>query len=289
MSGEASAAGAPVFIIGAARSGTRFFRGVLDGSAGFHAVPYDVNYVWRHGNERHPDDALPAAAATPRIARYIRRTLPRLAGMRGDGVLVEKTVSNALRVDFIRAVYPEGRFVHLVRDGRDVAESAMRMWREPPGGRYLLQKLPHLPLADFRYALWYAGNVLRGRLAGRGGVRVWGPRYPGIDDDLARESLPTLCARQWARSVAHAADALERVSPAQRITLRYEDLLRGDAEVRRLCDFLEVPDTAAVLERHRATLRPPQPARWRTSLSAREQDEVMAAAGPELRRLGYAG
>jgi hypothetical protein len=285
VSGEA-----PVFIIGAARSGTKFFRGVLEGSARFRVIPYDVNYVWRTGNERHPDDALPPEALTPAIARYIRRTLPRLAGLRapGDGVLVEKTVSNTLRVDFVRAVYPEGRFVHLVRDGRAVAESALRMWREPPQRGYLLRKLRHFPLANYRYAAWYAGNVLRGRLSGRSGVRVWGPRYPGIDRDLREASLATVCARQWAASVRCASDALERVPEGQRITLRYEDLASGHSGVRRLCEFLSIPDTEAVLERHRSTLQPPQPERWRKGLTPGELEDVLAAAGPELRRLGYA-
>jgi hypothetical protein len=49
-----------VFVIGAARSGTKFLRDVIGASPYAAVVPYDVNYVWRGGNEGFPDDALPA-------------------------------------------------------------------------------------------------------------------------------------------------------------------------------------------------------------------------------------
>lgn len=120
----------PIVLIGAARSGTKFLRSLLAAGAETVAVPYDINYVWRYGNERHPDDALGSELATREIQRYIRATLPRLAvRTRGQSasLLVEKTVGNSLRVDFVRKVLPEARFIHIVRDGRDVVESARRM------------------------------------------------------------------------------------------------------------------------------------------------------------------
>jgi hypothetical protein len=282
---------APIFIVGAARSGTKFLRGLLEGNASCRSVPYDVNYVWRYGNERHPDDVLGPELATPKVVRYIRRTLPHLAGMNGapGQVMVEKTVGNALRVDFVRAVYPEGRIVHLVRDGRDVVESAMRMWTEPPASRYLLRKLRHFPLANFRYALWYAANVARGRIAGRRGVRVWGPRYPGIEQDVKQLSLAEVCATQWLESVQRAAGALAAMPGEQWMTVQYEKLTTDEAEVRRLCEFMGLADIEDVLTRYRRTVRTDRAGSWRNALTGRDLDRVMSIIQPGLTRCGYLG
>jgi hypothetical protein len=141
-----------VVIIGAARSGTKFLRDTLAAGTGVAAVPYDMNYVWRHGNERHPDDALPSSACGPAQQRYIlerlRRYAVRHSGLDDPSVLIEKTVSNGLRIPFVAAAVPDARFIHLVRDGRDVVESAERMWQAPADWKYLLRKLGYYPLLE---------------------------------------------------------------------------------------------------------------------------------------------
>ena len=98
-----------VIVIGAARSGTKFLRDILAAGKGVAAVPYDVNYVWRFGAESVPDDCLDPAQVTDKQRRFIRRTLPALAHMKQGEVLVEKTVSNALRVAYVEAVLPQAR------------------------------------------------------------------------------------------------------------------------------------------------------------------------------------
>ena len=67
----------------------------MPASEAARAVPYDVNYIWRTGNERHPDDRLDPALCSDAIAKRIRRQLARQAGAHRDPecrFLVEKTV-----------------------------------------------------------------------------------------------------------------------------------------------------------------------------------------------------
>ena len=57
--------------------------------------------------------------ATPAIREGIREWATNEA--RGASMFVEKSPRNILRVPYVRAIFPEARIVHIVRDGRDVA------------------------------------------------------------------------------------------------------------------------------------------------------------------------
>ena len=91
--------------------------------------------------------------------------------------------------------------------------------------RYLLGKAWHFPLRLApRYGAKYLRSLARRRVHGDGRVGSWGPRYPGIDDDLRRQDLLVVCARQWRASVEYATRDLARVSTPV-IDVRYEQLV----------------------------------------------------------------
>ena len=189
-----------LILIGAARSGTKLFRDLVAGHPDVNRVPYDVNYIWRLGNERLGHDELTPELLTPQIQGRIRRGFERYHA--GAPCLIEKTVSNCLRVAYVLIVFPEARFIHLVRDGVDVVESVYRQWLAPPDWRYILNKVRTYPLAQAPgYALAYAAGVLQHALRpGQNGTSTWGPRYDGIDRDVAHKQLLEVCAIQWVRS-----------------------------------------------------------------------------------------
>ena len=279
----------PVVIVGAARSGTKFVRDVLAASPGTSVVPYDVNYLWRTGNESWPDDCLPPECCSPRVALGIRRSLVHAAEIRagGDGgILLEKTVSNCLRVPFVNAVLPDARFVHLVRDGRDVVESAMRMWTAPPQTDYLLAKLRSFPIGNARYALKYAWNMAAGRLGPGRGQKVWGPRYRGIDSDAEQLDLLTVCARQWDACVTAALDGLSRLDADRVVMVRYEEFATSPDVVADLAARLGLPGVDEVIAEHRAVSRSDTIQSGRR-LPALQQARIEDLIGSALVRLGY--
>ncbi len=279
----------PLILISAARSGSKLLRDLLGASPRCAIVPFDVNFVWRHGNEDRPDDVLPVEAAGPSQANYIRRTIPRLAGVRARGddrLVVEKTVSNSLRVPFVARVFPEARYVYLVRDGRAVAESTRRVWHEPAERGYLLSKLRYFPLRDFRYAFWYLRNRWRARST-EGRAMIWGPRYPGIERDLASLDLLEVCARQWSVCNELALAGLRQLGGGQVFELRYEELVDGDERLAALCAFAGIQDSAPVLAARRRHVEPGYRDRWHSALSVDEQQRLEPIIGPQLRALGY--
>lgn len=281
----------PCFILGAARSGTKLLRDLLGRSREVAAIPYDVGYVWRQGNEFFPSDELLPEMATDRVRRAIRRKLPLLVApdsKPGARILLEKSVPNTLRAGFLDAVYPEARFIHLIRDGRAVAESSYRQWQAPSERRYLLEKLRYFPLSNYRYALWYAYNTLKGRFGSGRGQHVWGPRYAGIEQDLARDPLELVCARQWRRCVESSLVQSADFEPGRVLELRYEDFVTTPDCLREVCRFLAIDDHDAVLNAYAQTVTEANMGKWEAWAAGVDFDAVMREIKPLLTRLRYA-
>lgn len=281
-----------IVIIGAARSGTKILRDTLATSLAIPAVPYDVGYVWRYGNESRKDDCLTPQDVKPKTRRLVRSFL---AGYEGpDGRVVEKTVGNSLRVRFVADLLPEVVFVHVVRDGVQVAESARREWEAPVDVRYLAAKVRHFPL---RLAPSYGRKFLVGATLGRwrasrtGGTHhasTWGPRYPGIDDDLAEQGLLTVTARQWRTSVEVARRDLT-VIPQQVVEVRYEDLVADPrATLERVTAEIGGGAEPGHLRRAAAMITAGRRLDARLTLDAAERDLLRRELGPLLDDLGYA-
>jgi len=231
----------PLILIGAARSGTKLVRDLVAEHPAVDRVPYDINYIWRLGNEKLAHDALSPDLLTPQIKQRIFRNFEAYSS--GAPFLIEKTVSNCLRVPYVRAVFPDVRYIHLVRDGRDVVVSAYRQWIAPPNWRHILKKAMSFPLTEASgYALSYAGNTFRKLVTrDKGAVGAWGPRYEGIDKDIASKSLLEVCAIQWARSVEKALHDLNSLPAGQVLSIRYEDFVRSPGSyLEKVAQFVEI-------------------------------------------------
>ncbi len=214
-----------VILIGAARSGTKMLRGALAAATGVGAVPYDVGYVWRYGNERAPDDVLDPAHVDDRSRRFIRKFVDGYA----DGetsTVIEKTVGNTMRVPFVAAMFPDASYIHLVRDGVDVAESARRQWTAGSDWRYIAAKARHVPLRLApRFGAGYASSLGARLLHRDRRLGSWGPRYPGHRRRPEHRGPLVVCARQWRESVLAATQAFEDL----RLPV-YRGALRGPGE-----------------------------------------------------------
>lgn len=280
----------PIVLIGAARSGTKVVRDVLAEATGAGRVPYDVSFVWRYGNERVPHDVLDPSTVSPRIASFIRAYLDRYARdeSSGDAVVIEKTVGNALRVPFVSRVLPDAVFVHLIRDGVDVAESTRRQWLSPPDRRYLAEKLRHFPvrLAP-TYGRKYAMSQIQHYMRKDSRVGTWGPRYPGIDHDVETIDLLDVCAEQWRTCVQSARDSLKYL-PARTAEIRYEELVANPSDsIAKLLDQLDIRAHEAAVRRAAALIESGHTGQGGRSLSTDELQALQKHIGPTLADFGY--
>ena len=142
----------PLIIIGAARSGTNILRDVLTRLPEVGTWPCDeINTIWRHGNARLLTDEFKPENARKDVCSFIRQAFDNRARRDNLAIVVEKTCANSLRLAFVDQIFPDARYIYLVRDGRDVAASALKRWQASLDLSYVVSKARFVPPVDIPY------------------------------------------------------------------------------------------------------------------------------------------
>jgi Sulfotransferase family len=254
----------PVFIIGAPRSGTTFLGSCIGRmpEISYHMEPRLTKAAARCVHDGSWSER--RCAAVFRIS-YSALLLTALDGGRR---FAEKNPENSFVVPFLARALPDAQFVHIIRDGRDVAVShAEKPW-----------------LADES-----AGSGRRGR-----GGQLWGPQprwWVEHDrrEEFAAASHIVRSAWSWRRFTEAALDGLASLPPGRVTEVRYESLVSDpDGAAGRLAGFLGAAEAgqAALLE-GLAGARRSSVGRWRRNLSEHERADVEREIGSLLARLGY--
>jgi hypothetical protein len=283
---------APVpFVVGVARSGTTLLRMMLDSHPDV-AIPPESHFI--------PAAARGWKGAREPLATFVDQVTadPHWPDLQLDRELIASTLAEARPADFAGALdvlygayaarfgkprwgdktpvyldrmveiagwYPRARFVHIVRDGRDVALSV----KDQPFGPDTLR----------RSARHWAKRIGNARRQAEQLPHYLELRY----EDLVRE--PEIQLRRVCEFIE-----LE-FAPAM---LRYHERAAGRlAEERRDLALPRLGIAISGEERaqiHRHVLSPPDPARigqWRTLMSPREKRRFARIAGEMLASLGY--
>ncbi|KGP74566.1 sulfotransferase family protein [Pontibacillus yanchengensis] len=233
----------PVIIIGAGRSGTNMLRDTLTKISGVKTWPCDeINYIWRHYNVSYPNDEFTSDMATEKVKKYIHKKFDEMGNNSHTTHLIEKTCANSLRVDFLYEIFPNAKFIHIVRDGRDVVESAKKRWTASLEPSYLSKKLKFVPKTDLPY---YGFNYFINRLykifSNNNRLAYWGPKFSGMEDKLKSYSLEEVCAFQWKESVDKATNSFTKI-PEEQVYMVYYENLTAEPEkyIKDICEFMGV-------------------------------------------------
>jgi hypothetical protein len=265
------------FLVGCGRSGTTLLRAMCDAHPEL-AVPPESHFIVRLAPRRsaraRPFDAVAFAdrlaaserfrlweldrnelvdtLCTPPAVDYadaVRRVFARWASERGKGRYADKTPVYVIHVRRLARLFPESVFVHLVRDGRDVACSFLEL-----GWADTIEEA----------ALHWQLRVRRGRRAGRalGPDRYLELRY----EDLTRQ--PEVELRRLCASI---------------------DLTFSPAMLDHPARAADVIRTTGHPEYHQQVVMPPTPGLrdWRGELSDEDVARFELLAGPTLAALGY--
>ena len=247
---------APIFVVGSPRSGTTL-------AVNLFATHPDVanwseaGHLWDPIDYRNDeaDHHFTAERATAAEIARLHRWCEWYRQSQGRTRFVNKHPRNSVRIDYLRRVFPDARFIHVIRDGRAVVSSMVTQIRSrarrqkqpmggfcrPPGWRALLRD----DLVEQTALQWQAiVRHVRGRRATLG-------------EDYCEVRYEELCARP--REVLRA-------------LFEFSGLAAGEAQLAG------VPERP--LERSDG---------WRERLTAPEIATVEKTAGDLLAELGYGG
>ena len=203
------------------------------------------------------------------VVRWVARQSNRLTpSCKGEKRLLEKTPENCLRLPFLLDLFPDARFIHLVRDGRNNVESLMEGWLRPDlfrGYRIPTRlSVPGVPPNRWAFTL-----------------------IPGWRD-LTSAGLAEVCARQWVVCNEAVLGFRERAGrQAPFLTVRYEDLIESPLEtVHRIAEFSDVVSRTDLQRLPHANVvsLPGADAPRRHAASVAMVESII---GPTMARLGY--
>ena len=142
--------------------------------------------------------------------------------------VLEKNNRSTFRIPFLRRVFPDAKYVFVVRDPKECIGSIMSAWLHPRS--FFTYKVP---------------NTLR--IAGYSDVYPWGQHwwklslFPGWRE-LLDSPLPEVCAGLWrAANTALIDEGSSLVERGDGVFVRYEDLCRDPAaQLRRVAEVVEL-------------------------------------------------
>jgi uncharacterized protein (TIGR03032 family) len=220
----------PVFIVAAPSSGSRVLADALRGAPN----------TWTAGpgeDGRPVIESMPAVQASNRgwdsdrltgadalggefADRLRERLSERLVGPGGEpppedatGLrLVDATLTNALRVPFLSAVFPHSIFVYVYRDPRESIAGMLESWQSEEAVTY-----PELP--------GWEGPPWSLPLA---------PEWRNLKD----AALPEICLHQWTMITRILLGDLDRLPPSRWCVVDFGELRENPGEeLRRVCQF----------------------------------------------------
>lgn len=313
MSPSASGAALPlVAILGAGRSGTNLLADILGAEPGFLNT-LENRYIWNYRQATFAHDYRAAGEATAPVAAYIRAFFDGHAQRSGQ-IPIDKTPSNIFRIDFLTAVFPQVKIIHVIRDGRANIYSRLREWQ---GGNAVVAAQAAdgavTKRDDYRKALVQrrierlremmgSGSLPPGRIPAflydnvpvffrqlvSGKSRRYAERFPGLPEHLSAYGLVPTAGAQWREGVMQAVTMGRTLPPKRYLELRYEALLETpQAEWAKIAAFLGIPADGAGLDYMKANLRPNAAPDWTDPKHADFLREVEAAIRPTCEFLGY--
>lgn len=229
----------PVFIVSAPRAGSTVLVDLVARFDDVFTLGGENHEIIRRIAELHPaargfaSDRLTAADAQPEVAAalrdgFARRLVDRTGRSYLDAPpserprrvrLVEKTPANALRIPFLRAVFPDARFVHLVRDPRPTISSLVEGWRSRRFVAY--RGLPGWPYRDWSFFLPPGWESLVGCSLIEIAAHQWRVANDTIEQDLRAAPAGSSCKVDYDDLVRCPQDALRTI--AELAELRWND------------------------------------------------------------------
>lgn len=139
---------------------------------------------------------------------------------------VDKTPPNIYRIDYLKAVYPDAKFIYLVRNREANIQSLIKAWTHPEKFQYKYRK--------------YLTENLPMNIKGYQG-KVWKFFIPLAWQKYLESSIEEVCAYQYDDAHRVAKNSFSKMDKSQFLEISFENLLaEPDKIMQEICDFAEI-------------------------------------------------
>ena len=154
--------------------------------------PTEANNVWQKFVD-NDDESLDREDVTAAARKYFHSVLQNNLRIFNKPRFVNKCPGNSVRIEFLKEIFPDAVFIHILRDGRAAAYS-----------------------------------ILRSRLRHSGAY--WSVKPPGWQD-LLKLPLVDACALQWKMTVEAILQSAKKLPGEQFMEIRYEEFVDRPTEI----------------------------------------------------------
>ena len=244
----------PIFILGTGRSGTTILGIVLsmhreigylnEPKAMWHLIHPHEDVIGNY-SQAEAKYRLTAEDATHEMRQRAAQMFGAYLTATRSKRLVDKYPELIFRVDFVRALFPDARFIFLIRNGWDTCHS-IATWSKRLGVQVNSEKHD-----------WWGVDDRKWRLLIEQLVKT-DPIFAEMETDDIKHFERHLdrAAIEWIVTMQEGI-RLMQATPDYIHLVRFEDLtLEPDKTLTALCDFCELPTDSTFYEYARQTLRP---------------------------------
>jgi len=244
----------PFFIVGSPRSGTSIFDKMISECQDV-AVFSEAIYIWSPGDKDINTDHV------KRVIDVSEEDEGRIKGafgfyqfLKGSKIFLNKCPRSSVRIPFIRALFPDAKFIHVYRDGRAVVNSIINL----------------IDREDFRKSIPLGGFC-----------------KPENWRDLVEMEAVERHSHQWLEIMRELHTVSKEFSDEQWLDVSYEDFCGDPGKVMKdVFRFMNVKPTEILLEKiRRMPLKSKQ--KWRQNFSEREIESMNRIMEIQLETYGY--
>jgi len=154
--------------------------------------PTEANNVWQKFTSGK-DESLGRDDVTPAVRQFFHKIVRINLRLFNKPRFLNKCPGNSVRVEFLKEIFPDARFIHLIRDGRAASYSIMRS-RLKHSGAY------------------------------------WSVKPTGWQG-LMQRPLVEACALQWKMVVEHVMQSARGLPGDQYLEIKYEDFVARPSDI----------------------------------------------------------